>query len=129
MVPPGRSTRRPGQLRASAHPKLRAPQPQSLQVKVGRGDLIGADVDAAEPCFGLSQRDLAEHRSHAAADLQQAFAGMQLQIDRQELAQQVGLLHEPALFPFAGAVDLRAGGMGGRGGDEGRRRPASLQLL
>jgi hypothetical protein len=98
-------------------------------VKAGCGDLIGADVDAAEPRFGMGQSDLAEHCPHAAANLQQVFAGMELQVARQEIPQQAGLLHEPALFPVAGAVDVGAGGHGGWGGGEGRRSPAGLQLL
>lgn len=122
-------SRRPGQLRAIAHPKLRAPHPQSLQVKVGCGDLISADVDAAQPRFGMGPSDLAEHRTHAAADLQQVFAGMQRQVARQEIAQQIGLLYKPALFPLAGAVDVGAAGHRGWGGGEGRRRPAGFQLL
>jgi len=59
--------------------------------------------------------DLAEHRDHAAADLQQVFAGMELQVVGQENAQQIGLLHQPALLPFAGAVDVGAAGQGGLG--------------
>lgn len=62
---------------------------------------------------------MAEHRAHAAADLRQPFAGMELQVVGQEIAQQIaqqiGLLHQPALRPFAGAVDVRAAGHGGLG--------------
>ena len=95
----------------------------------GGGDLLRVEIDAAQPRFGMGPSDLAEHRTHAAADLQQVFAGMQLQVARQELAQQIGLLYEPALFPLAGAVDVGAAGHGGWGGGDGRRRPVGFQLL
>lgn len=55
---------------------------------------------------------MAEHRAHAAADLRQPFAEMELQVVGQEIAQQIGLLHQPALLPFAGAVDVSAAGHG-----------------
>ncbi len=58
---------------------------------------------------------MAEHRAHAAADLQQPFAGIDLQVVGQEIEQQIGLLHQPALLPFAGAVDVKAAGYGGPG--------------
>jgi hypothetical protein len=40
---------------------------------------------------------------------------MELQVVGQEIAQQIGLLHQPALRPFAGAVHVRAAGHGGLG--------------
>jgi hypothetical protein len=113
-----------GKLRGVAHHELHRFASQAGQMTAGGGDLLRVEVDAAEPRFGVGLSDLAEHRAHAAADLQQVFAGMELQVVGQERAQQIRLLHEPALFPFARAVDVGAAGHGGWGGGEGRRRPA-----
>ena len=50
---------------------------------------LGPVVHRLEPLAG----QMAEHRAHAAADLQQSFAGMELQVVGQEIAQQIGMLH------------------------------------
>ena len=50
---------------------------------------MGPVVHRLEPLAG----QMAEHRAHAAADLQQSFAGMELQVVGQEIAQQIGMLH------------------------------------
>ena len=95
-----------GKLRGVAHHELHRFASQAGQMTAGGGDLLRVEVDAAEPRFGVGLSDLAEHRAHAAADLQQVFAGMELQVVGQQIPQQIGLLHEPALFPLARAVDV-----------------------
>ena len=105
----------------------------------GRGDLLRDDVDAAELRIGVIQADPTQHRPHAAADLQQPFAGMQDQVVSEQVLQQIGLLQPPPLLPFAGAVDVGvvAHGLGWlatcrlgrtRACWPGRGRPASSRI-